>query len=78
LSPQVSSEFEDKLAAGEFVTAVQAQRWLEDEHHVRRPYATVWNWLKKSRRSADGAAAQPLQERSRRGRGVSQRTGREA
>lgn len=48
LPPEVASEFEEKLAAGEFVTGVQAQRWLEAKHHIRRPYATVWNWLKKA------------------------------
>ena len=36
-----------KLERGELVTAVAAQRWLEKEHGLRRPYATVWSWLKK-------------------------------
>lgn len=47
LPTAVQAEFEQKLAAGEFVTAVQAQRWLAKTHHVDRPYNTVWNWLKK-------------------------------
>jgi transposase len=41
-------ELEAKLAAGDFVTAVQAQAWLEEEHGIKRPYQTVWGWLKKA------------------------------
>jgi transposase len=41
-------ELRAKLAAGDFVTAVDAQRWLAEEHGVERHYATVWRWLKKA------------------------------
>ena len=48
LSQEVAAEMEAKLAGGEFVTGVAAQRWLKEEHGVDRPYATVWRWLKKA------------------------------
>ncbi len=48
LSPEVAAELESKLGAGEFVTAVAAQRWLKEVHAVDRPYSTVWRWLKKA------------------------------
>lgn len=48
LEESVRKELEAKLAAGEFLTAVQAQRWLEDKHGIKRPYQTVWYWLKKA------------------------------
>ena len=48
LPPEVDKEFDAKLAAGEFVTGVQAQRWLEEKHQIKRSYQTVWSWLKKA------------------------------
>ena len=59
-----------KLEAGEFTTAQAARRWLKAQHRVERPYLCVWRWLKKIRRSAEGAAPQPLQEKARSGAGV--------
>jgi len=47
ISPEVLAELEAKLRANEFVTAVHAQRWLEQAHGIKRPYNTVWLWLKK-------------------------------
>lgn len=44
----VLDELKAKLAAGEFTTGVQAQRWLEEKHGIARPYKTVWRWLKKA------------------------------
>ena len=48
LSPQVASEMAAKLAAGDFVSAVAAQRWLKEAHGLDRPYQSVWLWLKKA------------------------------
>lgn len=48
LDPAVDAEFNSKLAAGEFVTAVQAQRWLKEEHGLEHSYGKVWQWLKKA------------------------------
>jgi len=48
LSEPVASALDAKLAAGEFVSAVAAQRWLREAHGVERPYQTVWRWLKKA------------------------------
>lgn len=47
VTPEVIAELENKLRTNEFVTAVQAQRWLEQTHGIKRPYNTVWLWLKK-------------------------------
>jgi transposase len=47
ITPEVLAELEAKLRANEFVTAVHAQRWLEQAHGIKRPYNTVWLWLKK-------------------------------
>ena len=48
LSKAAALELEAKLAAGEFVSAVAAQRWLRETHGEDRPYQTVWRWLKKA------------------------------
>lgn len=48
LSETARNELEAKISAGEFVTITQAQRWLEDSHGVKRPYKTVWGWIKKA------------------------------
>lgn len=47
ITPEIHAELEAKLRANEFVTVVQAQRWLEQNHNIKRPYSTVWHWLKK-------------------------------
>ena len=47
LSEEAARELKSKLEAGDFVSAVEAQRWLEEEHSIRKPYQTVWGWLKK-------------------------------
>lgn len=73
VKPVVLAQLKGKLEAGEFTTAQAARRWLKKTHRVERPYASVWNWLKKCggvRRSAAGAAAQSLQERPASGGGV--------
>ena len=48
VTPAILDELKAKLDAGEFVTGVQAQRWLEEKHGIARPYKTVWRWLKKA------------------------------
>jgi transposase len=47
LAPGVLEEMRQKLRDGQFDTAEQARRWLEETHGVARPYGTVWRWLKK-------------------------------
>lgn len=47
IAPEIIAELEAKLRANDFVTAVHAQRWLEQTHGIKRPYNTVWLWLKK-------------------------------
>ena len=78
LSPSVAAELAAKLAAGDFVSAVAAMRWLKEAHGLERPYQSVWRWLKKGGRSAVGAAPQSLQKGPRGRRGISLGTGREA
>ena len=48
LSPSVAAELAAKLAAGDFVSAVAAMRWLKESHGLERPYQSVWRWLKKA------------------------------
>jgi hypothetical protein len=48
VAPAILDELKAKLDAGEFVTGVQAQRWLEEKHGITRPCKTVWRWLKKA------------------------------
>ena len=47
LSPSVAAELAAELAAGDFVSAVAAMRWLKHAHGLERPYQSVWRWLKK-------------------------------
>ena len=44
----VREELAAKLAAGDFTTADRARAWLEEKHGIKRPYQTVWGWLKKA------------------------------
>jgi transposase len=47
VKPAVLKELKKKLEAGEFTTVQAARRWLKKAHRIERPYASVWNWLKK-------------------------------
>ena len=61
---KVIAQLKGKLETHEFASAEQARRWLQKAHGIERPYASVWNWLKKIRRSAEGAAPQSLREKA--------------
>lgn len=78
VEPEVIAALAERLAANEFASAEAARRWLKEEHGVERPYGSVWQWLKKLKRVAAGAAAQSLPQRSRRGGSLQKRTGRKA
>ena len=75
---KVIEQLKGKLEAHEFANAQQARRWLKKAHGIERPYASVWNWLKKERRSAAGAAPQTLREKAGSGRGVQRAALRQA
>ena len=47
VKPAVLGQLKQKLEAGEFTTVQAARRWLKKNHRIERPYASVWNWLKK-------------------------------
>lgn len=47
LKTKVLEQLKGKLEAHEFANAEQARRWLKKAHGIERPYASVWNWLKK-------------------------------
>jgi transposase len=47
VEPKVLAALRAKLEAHEFANAQQARRWLKKAHGLDRPYASVWNWLKK-------------------------------
>jgi transposase len=44
---EVLAQLRAKLETHEFANAQQARRWLKKAHGIERPYASVWNWLKK-------------------------------
>ena len=75
---KVIAQLKGKLETHEFANAQQARRWLQKAHGIERPYASVWNWLKKERRSAEGAAPQTLREKAGSGRGVQRAALRQA
>ncbi len=43
----VESELRRGVESGRWTTAQAARQWLENSHGIRRPYVTVWQWLKK-------------------------------
>ena len=47
VTPKILEQLKTKLQAHEFANAQQARRWLKKAHGIDRPYASVWNWLKK-------------------------------
>jgi transposase len=47
IAPELLDDLKNKLESNDFVTVVQAQRWLEQKDGIKRPYSTVWVWLKK-------------------------------
>lgn len=70
LAEKVSRQLREGLQSGRWTTAQAARQWLAREHGVERPYGTVWQWIKKMRRGAAGAAAQTPRSRSRSGTGI--------
>jgi transposase len=72
LADEARQELEAKLDAGDFVTIGQVQGWLEEKHGLKKPYQTVWGWVKKaggvllvprpSHSKKDPAAAQAFRE----------------
>ena len=46
VAPEIMEALRGKLETHEFASAQMARRWLHKEHAIRRPYKTVWNWLK--------------------------------
>ena len=48
LNEQAATQMLERLEAGKFVSAVDAMRWLKNEHGIDKPYQTVWRWLKKA------------------------------
>ena len=54
---KVLEQLRAKLEANEFANAEQARRWLKKAHGIERPYASVWNWLKKFGGVLSGAAS---------------------
>lgn len=48
LPEAVVEELRAGVQSGRWASAEAARQWLEAEHGIRRPYVTVWQWLKKS------------------------------
>ena len=45
--PKLQKQFRDGLREGRWVTAVEVQQWLEEEHGVTRCLSSVYQWLGK-------------------------------
>jgi transposase len=74
VAAKVSRQLRQGVQKGRWATAEAARQWLAREHGVRKPYVTVWQWLKKLGRGAARAAAQTPRGRSVRGGGIQKRT----
>ena len=62
LTPELAEALRQKVAAGTFRRAADAHRWLVQEHGLRVGLATVYTYLKKSRRAAQSPAPLPSKE----------------
>jgi transposase len=69
LTPELAQALRQKLAAGAFRRAADAHRWLLEEGGLRVGLATVYTYLKKSRRAAESPAPLPSKEGPLGGRG---------
>ena len=67
---KVLEQLRAKLEANEFANAEQARRGLKKAHGIERPYASVWNWLKKLGGVLRVPRPAPLQEKAGSGAGV--------
>ncbi len=67
---KVLEQLRAKLEANEFAHAEQARRWLKKAHGIERPYASVWNWLKKFGGVLRVPRPASLQEKAGSGAGV--------
>lgn len=47
LPAKASRELDEGVAAGRWASAEAARQWLRREHGIKRPYVTVWQWIKK-------------------------------
>src|SRR5689334_12926513 len=56
LTPELAEALRQKVAAGAFRRAADAHRWLTQEHGLRVGLATIYTYLKKSRRAAQSPA----------------------
>ena len=63
LTPELAEALRQKVAAGSFRRAADAHRWLTQEHGLRVGLASVYAYLKKSRRAAQSPA--PLSRKAR-------------
>ena len=50
-APQVQEEFQAKLRAGDFRTARQARRWLQERFGIELKVSSIYFWLNKYRAS---------------------------
>ena len=75
---KVIEQLKGKLAAREFANAEQARRWLQKAHGIERPYASVWNWLKKFGGVVGVPLPKSLRKKAGSGRGVQRAALRQA
>ncbi len=48
LSPKASRELDEGVDSGRWSSAQAVCQWLRREHGIKRPYVTVWQWIKKA------------------------------
>ncbi|MBV9999884.1 MAG: helix-turn-helix domain-containing protein [Verrucomicrobia bacterium] len=68
LSPELARALNQKVEARELRRAADAQRWLREEGGLSVKLATVYKYLKNSRRAAEGPAPVPRKKGPRGGR----------
>jgi transposase len=48
LPEAVRRQLQQGVQSGRWATAEAARQWLRREHGIKKPYVTVWQWLKKA------------------------------
>lgn len=48
LPEQASRELDEGVLGGRWASAEAARQWLRRDHGIKRPYVTVWQWIKKA------------------------------
>ncbi len=47
ISEALCEQIKKGVEEGKWATAEEARQWLQREHGIKKPYVTVWQWIKK-------------------------------